>query len=81
MVTNLCPDGGSGSWCTKAGEINMAGFYHHFDMSTITRIFNGDPWDNPIVHCEFSSPKSRHSPQRSLVTDERKLYRGIHEMP
>ena len=74
MVTNLCPDGGSGSWCTKAGEINMAGFYHHFDMSTITRIFNGDPWDNPIVHCEFLIlPNLGNSLPKSLVTDERKL--------
>ena len=56
LVSNLCPNGGAASWCTKAGEKNQAGFYVHFDMSTKTRVFNGDPWDNPIVHCE-SSPQ------------------------
>lgn len=51
MVSNLCPNGDN-SWCPPAGQKNMVGFYVHFDMSTKTRVFNGDPWDNPIVHCK-----------------------------
>ncbi|BFZ55804.1 hypothetical protein PYCC9005_002845 [Savitreella phatthalungensis] len=58
LITNLCPDGGPSSWCTKAGVSNLHGYKVHFDMSTKTRIFNGDAWDNPVVqYNQIQCPK------------------------